>query len=392
MTLTLLLIVTYVAFIGLGLPDAIIGASWPSMHEELGVPMGYAGIVTMIAACSTIISSLFCDKLINKFGTQYVTLVSVFITASALIGFSYSSEFYQLCLLSIPLGLGAGAVDSALNNFVANRYKAIQMNWLHSFWGVGAMTGPLIMSYFLTKGYIFQAGFRAVAIIQFIIVLILLLSLPLWKRISNHGPTKDSNREYKVISKREILRLPGAKPVLIAFFAYCSIEATTGIWASSYAVSVYGISAEEAAKWGSLFYIGITVGRFLSGIISLKLTNKQLIIMGLLILCCGIIMTPISKNFGVLGLILTGIGCAPIFPSLLHETPENFGAEYSQSMMGVQMSTAYVGSTFVPPIFGAIASKIGYSVMPIFTGLILLLMIIMIATMNKQIGSKRLSK
>ncbi len=390
MTLTLLLIVTYIAFIGLGLPDAILGSAWPSMYDGMGVPAGYAGIVTMLAACSTIFSSLFCDKLISKFGTQYVTVVSVTITAAALAGISFSSEFYQLCVLAIPLGLGAGAVDAALNNFVANRYDAIHMNWLHSFWGVGAMTGPLIMSYFLTKGYMFQTGYRAVALIQLGIVLILLVSLPLWRKVLSHDITEKGTIKYKVISKKEILKLPGAKPALIAFLAYCSIEATTGLWASSYAVNVYGISAGTAARWGSLFYIGITAGRFLSGLVSLKFTNKQLITVGLLILGCGIILTPMGEEFGMIGLVLTGVGCAPIYPSLLHETPNSFGAEYSQSIMGLQMAVAYVGSTFMPPIFGILATKIGYSIMPIFTGSILILMITMLVTMNRQVKTKRI--
>ncbi len=388
MTLTLLLFVTYIAFIGLGLPDAILGSAWPSMYEGMGVPIGFAGIVTMITACSTIISSLYCDKLISKFGTQYVTVISVLITATALIGFSFSSEFYHLCILAVPLGLGAGAVDAALNNFVANRYKAIHMNWLHSFWGVGAMTGPLIMSYFLTKGYIFQDGFRAVAFIQFGIVLILLLSLPLWRKLSSSSNEKENNVKYKVISKKEILKLPGAKPALIAFFSYCSIEATTGFWASTYVVNVYGISAGEAARWASLFYIGITAGRFLSGLVSLKLSNRKLIFIGLFIIGCGIILTPMGENFGVIGLVLTGLGCAPIYPSLLHETPNNFGTEYSQSIMGFQMAVAYVGSTFMPPIFGMLASKIGYNIMPIFTGTVLILMITMLISMNKRVNRK----
>ncbi len=388
MVLTLLLIVTYIAFIGLGLPDAMLGSSWPSMYEGMRVPIGYAGIVTMIVACSTIISSLFCDKLINKFGTQYITVISILITASALIGYSFSSEFYQLCIFAIPLGLGAGAVDAALNNFVANRYKAIHMNWLHSFWGVGAMTGPLVMSYFLTNGYIFQAGFRTVAIIQFFIAFLLFLSLPLWKKVDNDENSKMEKVARKVISKREILKLPGAKATLIAFFSYCAIEATTGIWASSYVVSTQGISVEEAARWGSLFYIGITAGRFLSGIITLKFSNKRIIYAGLILIGFGIILTPQGGGLGIIGLILTGAGCAPIYPSLLHDTPKNFGPEYSQSIMGLQMAVAYVGSTFVPPLFGLLASLLGYSIMPIFTGTILLLMIIMIFTKNRIIQQK----
>ncbi|WP_010251474.1 MFS transporter [Acetivibrio cellulolyticus] len=397
MVLTILLIIIYLAFISLGLPDSLLGSAWPSMYPNMEVPISYAGIISMIIAGGTIVSSLFSDKVIRKFGTGLVTSISVLITAGALLGFSVSSEFYQLCLFAIPLGLGAGSVDAALNNFIALNYKAKHMSWLHCFWGVGAMTGPIIMSYFLERGYFFQSGYRAVAIIQFTLVVILIASLPFWKKAASLNklhPNKEQSgeiaHEHKIISKKDLLKLPGAKQALVAFFCYCSIESTTGLWGSSFMVMAHGIQVETAAKWASLFFFGITFGRFLSGFITLKMNNRQIIHLGEVLLASGIlmIMLPFGQVTSLIGLILTGIGCAPIYPSLLHETPANFGAEYSQSIMGVQMACAYVGSTFMPPLFGIFASKIGYSLMPFFTGSILVLMFAMIEMLNRRVDAK----
>ncbi|WP_284703658.1 MFS transporter [Clostridium swellfunianum] len=398
MILTVLLIIIYIAFISLGLPDSLLGSAWPSMYQSMGVPISYAGIVSMIIAGGTIVSSLFSDKVIRKFGTGLVTSISVFMTAGALLGFSLSGEFYHLCLFAIPLGLGAGSVDAALNNFVALKYKAKHMSWLHCFWGIGAMTGPIIMSYYLERGAIFQSGYRTVAIIQFTLVIILLVTLPLWKKVSSFNSStsnKDESggkeQEQKVLSKRELLKLPGAKQALIAFFCYCAIEATIGLWGSSYVVMSHGISAETAAKWASLFYFGITFGRFLSGFITIKLSNRQMIYLGEVLIGTGIIMmmVPFGQVTLLMGFVMTGIGCAPIYPSLLHETPVNFGAQYSQSIMGVQMACAYVGSTFMPPLFGVLASRIGYALMPFYAASIFLIMFIMIIVLNRSVDDEK---
>lgn len=396
MLLTVLLIIIYLAFISLGLPDSLLGSAWPAMYPNMGVPISYAGIVSMIIAGGTIVSSLLCDRVIKKSGTGLVTSISVLMTAGALLGFSLSNEFYMLCLFAIPLGLGAGSVDSALNNYVAINYKAKHMSWLHCFWGVGAMSGPIIMSCFLERGYTFQLGYRVIAIIQFILVTILIVSLPFWKKAAALKKVQPDNekyskieREHKVISKKELLKLPGAKQALLAFFCYCSIESTTGLWGSSFAVKAHGISAETAAKWAFLFYFGITFGRFISGFATFKLNNRQMIHVGEALIAAGIItiMLPFGQVASLIGFIMTGIGSAPIFPSLLHETPVNFGAEYSQSIIGVQMACAYMGSTFMPPLFGVLASYIGYSLMPLYTGSILLLMIVMIEMLNKRVDN-----
>lgn len=381
--LTVLLVIIYIAFISLGLPDAILGSAWPMIHQNLNVPISYAGIATMIVSGGTIVSSFFSGRVIRRFGTGKVTTFSVFLTAVGLIGIYFSPSFLWICLLGIPLGIGAGAVDSALNNFVALHYKAKHMNWLHCFWGIGATSGPFIMSFYLLKENGWRMGYATIGIIQAILVICLFLSLPLWKKfeISNDGD-EEVHSDVKVST---LIKLPGAKPALISFFCYCAIELTTGLWASSLLVTNNGLSAESAAKWVSLYYLGITVGRFLAGFIAMKLNNKQMIRMGQVICIIGamlLIMT-INNNIQLAGLILIGLGCAPIYPAMLHETPNRFGKELSQGIMGIQMATAYVGSTLVPPVFGALSGVTGFGILPYF---LLILMIIML------VSSERVSK
>ncbi|WP_373897762.1 sugar MFS transporter [Haloimpatiens sp. FM7315] len=338
---SILLIVIYIAFISLGLPDAILGSAWPSMCGQLNVPVSYAGIISMIIAGGTIVSSLFSEKLIRKLGTAVVTIISVAMTAAALLGFSFSHSFWQLCLWAIPYGLGAGSVDVALNNFVALHYKARHMSWLHSFWGVGATTGPYIMGLFLTNGFRWNSGYQAIGIIQTTLVICLIISLPLWK-VKQESNGKEA-QEVKSFSLRETIKLPGAKAILTAFFCYCALESTTGLWASSYMVLHKGINAETSAKWASLFYLGITIGRFLSGFITDKLGGKYMVRIGQCTAGLGtlLLLIPMGDIITLIGLILVGLGCAPIYPSLLHETPNNFGADKSQSIMGMQMACAY---------------------------------------------------
>ncbi len=390
-----LLIIIYLAFISLGLPDALFGSVWPVMHNILNVSVESAGIITMITAGGTIVSSFFSDNLIRKFGTGIVTLVSVLLTGIALFLISFCSSFYLLCGLSVLLGIGAGSIDTALNNYVALNYKAKHMSWLHCFWGIGAMTGPILMSYFLTKGFEYNTGFRAVSYIQFGLAAILLFSLPMWKKVANNNANNSSNEEVQVpqiiISKSDLLKLKGAKEALIAFFCYCSIESTLGLWGSSYMVLVQNLSVENAVRYGSLFYFGITFGRFLSGFITAKLNNKQLVYLGLFFIGLGVllILLPVGSNIVVIGFVVAGFGCAPIYPSLLHETPKNFGYEYSQSIMGVQMACAYVGSTFSPLIFGAIAKYMSYSILPVYIGVILILMIYMVLKLNRKVDNYR---
>lgn len=381
--LTVLLVIIYIAFISLGLPDAILGSAWPMIHKDLNVPISYAGVATMIVAGGTIVSSLFSEKIIRKFGTGKVTTFSVFLTAAGLLGIYFSPSFIWICLLGIPLGLGAGAVDSALNNFVALHYEAKHMNWLHCFWGIGATSGPFIMSLYLLKENGWRMGYATIGIIQAILVVCLFISLPLWRKFEvKNDEGEKSHNEVKIST---LIKFPGAKPALISFFCYCAIELTAGLWASSFLVVNNGLSAKLAAKWVSLYYLGITVGRFLAGFIAMKINNKQMIRMGQVICLMGAILLimPLPNNLQLVGLILIGLGCAPIYPAMLHETPNRFGKELSQGIMGIQMATAYVGSTFVPPVFGALSQISGFSVLPYF---LLILMIVML------VSSERVSK
>ncbi|MEG0857008.1 MAG: MFS transporter [Terrisporobacter sp.] len=382
--LTVLLVIIYSAFISLGLPDAILGSAWTMIYEDLNVPISYAGFVTMIITGGTIVSSFFSGKMIKKFGTGKVTTFSVFLTAMGLLGVYFAPDFIWICLLGIPLGLGAGAVDSALNNFVANHYEAKHMNWLHCFWGIGATCGPFIMSFYLLKENGWRNGYVTIGVIQAILVVALFLSLPLWKRF------EDSNKEEKenkvsYINVGTLLKLPGAKPALISFLCYCAIELTTGLWASSFLVFNNGLSSELAAKWVSLYYLGITVGRFLAGFLSMKLNNKQMIRLGQIICVCGavLLMIPLSNNFKLLGLILIGLGCAPIYPAMLHETPNRFGKDLSQGIMGIQMATAYIGSTIVPPLFGMLSKLSGFGILPVFLLVFIIVMLVSSEMINK---------
>lgn len=378
---SLLLIVIYIAFISLGLPDSILGSAWPSIYGELNVPVSYAGIISMIISGGTIISSLFSDQLIKKLGVAMVTTVSVTMTALALLGFSFSNSFWQLCLWAIPYGLGAGSVDTALNNFVALHYKSRHMSWLHCFWGVGATAGPYIMGLCLTSGLKWTSGYQIIGVLQVILVILLILSLPLWKSKQTEAAADD---ESKTLSIQETLHLPGAKAVLTAFFCYCALESTAGLWSSSYMVLYRKINAETAAAWASLFYLGITIGRLISGFVSERIGNKNMVRIGQGIIGIGIItlLLPFSHFFVLSGLILIGLGCAPIYPCLLHETPQNFGKDKSQSIMGIQMASAYVGTTFMSPLFGLIAEKIHIGLYPLYLMSFVILMFIMVEKVN----------
>lgn len=385
--LSFLLPIIYVAFISLGLPDALLGAAWPIMRNEFNVPISYAGIVSMIIALGTVFSSLKSDALNIRFGTGKITATSVGITAIALFGFSVSTQFWQICLWAIPYGLGAGSVDAALNNYVALHYKSCHMSWLHCFWGVGATLGPYIMGGVLTRGGIWNSGYRIISIMQIVLTAILILSLPLWKKneeISSEGnsstKSSEAKSERKPLSLKEIFRIPGAKEIFICFFCYSAVEQTSGLWAASFLTICRNVQPETAATFASLFYFGIMVGRAASGFITFKLNDTQMIRLGLAIILLGVICValPFEKIFSLAGLVLIGLGCAPIYPSIIHSTPAHFGAEKSQAIIGVQMASAYIGTSFMPPLFGLIANHISIALFPAFLGLALIL----IATMH----------
>ncbi len=383
-----LIVIIYIAFISLGLPDSITGSAWPVMHGELGVPLSYVGIVTMIIAGCTIISGLTSDWLTRKLGAGLVTAISVAMTAVALFGFSVSHSFLPLCLWAIPYGLGAGAVDAALNNYVALHYASRHMSWLHCFWGVGAATGPYIMSYALTSGAGWNNGYRIISVIQIVLTVVLFASLPMWKK----RVTNDENGE-EVKSKGIVgsLKIKGVPMILVMFFGYCALEATAGIWASSYLVEYKGTDAETAARFASLFYIGITVGRFVCGFVADKIGDRNLIRIGLAVITAGLvmIMLPVSVNaVALVGLVVVGIGCAPIYPSVIHATPANFGRENSQAIIGIQMASAYVGTTFMPPLFGVIAENINIGLYPFYMAVFAVLMVVCSEMLNKKVSER----
>lgn len=363
---SLLLALIYVSFISLGLPDSLLGSAWPQMQESLGVSLSLGGVISFLITASTILSSLVSHQVIQRFGTGAVTMCSVAMTALALFGFSLSNSFFALCLWAIPYGLGAGSVDAALNNFVALHCKAKHMSWLHCFWGIGATGGPYIMGLCLSRGMGWQAGYRTISFLQMALTLILLLSLPLWKKqelpLSGGETVRPQTPQWGKLLKR-----PGVKAALTAFFFYSALELTTGLWGSSYMVAVRGISPETAAKWISLFYLGITAGRFFSGFLTLRFSDDAMVRLGEGTAIVGILLMllPLHNLFLCLGLILTGLGCAPIYPSLLHATPQRFGKSLSQSLMGTQMAISYLGSTTMPPVSGFLSEKISIGLYPV---------------------------
>ena len=405
---TLLLVIIYIAFISLGLPDSVLGAAWPSMFEILGVPVGYAGIITMIIAGSTIVSSLASNFFNKKLGTGRVMVISVAITATALFGFSISSKFWHLCLISIPYGLGAGCVDASLNNYVALHYKPRHMSWLHCFWGVGTMIGPIVMSRFIAGGGVWTQGYRAISIFQVILTGILALSLPLWKkveklegvaedlvntraeargRLSPPENEKEEKKSSNDVTLKSVVKIPGVLSAVLAFLCYCAIEATTGFWATTYMVFARGIDINLATTWAMLFYIGITVGRFLNGFISEKFGDTNMIRFGagLIFVALVLMALPVSSKWIVFAVfILAGLGCAPIYPCMIHATPIRFGKENSQALIGLQMACAYSGSTFCPPIFGIIVQKVSIKLLPFYGLLFVILLIVFTENLNKK--------
>ena len=381
----LLIAIIYISFISLGLPDGLLGAAWPSMYEGFDVPLSYAGIVSMLISGCTVISALISERVIKKLGTGLTTALSVGMTAIALLGFSLSNNFWVLLVWGIPYGLGAGGVDAALNNYVALRYSSRHMSWLHCFWGVGCTAGPYIMSHFLVSGKGWQSGYLAVFILQIALTAVLFVCLPLWKRKEGEAKTEKSD-EAKPIGLINTFKIKGVFAVIITFFCYCALESTVGLWTVSYIVETKGIASEAAAKWGSMFFLGITVGRFLAGFISNKLGDKNMIRLSVAILSIGVVMLwlPINEALCAVAFTIIGLGCAAIYPSIIHATPDHFGKENSQAVIGVQMASAYIGSTFVPPVFGALSKSVGLESFPIFVSVIFIVMTVFSEIVNRK--------
>ena len=379
----LLLSLIYLAFISLGLPDSLLGSAWPSMQPEFDVPISYAGILNMLIAGGTVISALLSEKIIKKIGTKNVVIISVFITAFCLLGFSCANSFVWLCILGIPYGLGAGSIDAALNNYVALHYKAKHMSWLHCFWGIGTIISPYIMSISLTLTDRWQAGYRAVFFIQLVIGLVLLLTSSTWKI---HEEKFDDNNESKALGIKGVLAIRGAKNVLFGFFCYSAFEATCMLWISSYLAKYRHVEPKTAAALGSLFFIGITSGRFVAGFFSDRLGDRTLIRIGSAVIFAGTVLVslPVSAaEYSFAGFVIIGVGCAPVYPSIIHSTPDNFGAENSQGVIGMQMACAYTATTFMPMVFGLIANHISIALLPVY---ILFFLVIMLIMLEKTFG------
>lgn len=386
---SLLLAIIYIAFISLGLPDSLLGSAWPVMYKELNAPISYAGIISMIISAGTIVSSLFSDKITRKLGTGLVTAISVLLTASALFGFSISNSFFLLCLFAVPYGLGAGAVDAALNNYVALYYNSRQMSWLHCFWGVGASISPYIMGYAIGAGHGWRNGYSMVSIIQIFLTVILFLSLPLWKRKTVVTP---EGEDYEApISLKDALRIKGVVFVLISFFAYCAFESTAGLWISTYLVENRGMNSETAANFASLFYLGITFGRFLCGFIADKIGDKNMIRIGVATMFVGVVFIALPMNvtiIALIGLMIAGLGAAPVYPCIIHSTPNNFGKENSHAIIGIQMASAYVGSTFMPPVFGFLAEHVYVAIYPFYLLIFVVLLFVMSEKVNRVVVNR----
>ena len=400
---TLFLIVIYAAFISLGLPDSLLGVAWPVAQKEFGASLGDAGIISMVISVGTVVSSLFSSKLLKRFGVGKVTAVSVLMTALALLGFSFVPAFVFMILLAIPLGLGA--VDSGLNEYVAEHYESRHMSWLHCFWGVGAMAGPLIMSQYMSLGVDWRMGYLTVAIIQFVLVAVLIATLPLWNKVAEKTSQKkqeaDANGENPGEPEREAdldppiasgkggflgpLKIKGAKVALISFFLYCGVEMTLGLWGSSFLITEKGIDAAAAAQWVSLYWGGLTAGRLVSGFLAIRFNNQQMIRIGELTVLLGVVclLLPLPQFVCLIGFILVGAGCAPIYPCMLHETPVRFGKEDAQSMMGFQMAVCYTGSTLLPPFFGLVATKVNVGLLPVFLLVYIVIMLVSSEASNR---------
>ena len=398
---SLLLFIIYLSFISLGLPDAVLGAAWPIIHEEFGVPISFSGSIYMLISCCTILSSLKSESLRLRFGTGKITAFSVLLTAVAIFGFSISPSLSVMLCFAIPYGLGAGSVDAALNHYVAVHYSGRSMNWLHCMWGIGAALGPYILGFVLQRGESWRSGYLVLSMIQAALTIVLFLSLGLWGKEEKKEKTEEKKTP---MSFRQILSITGAKECLVSFFLYCAIEQTLGLWSGSFMVYSLKIEAKLAASFVALFYFGITFGRFLAGILAAKWQDEALILggcgilfLGLVLLFCSMVPSQEVKLFGmelrqilvICALLLSGLGCAPIYPAIIHSTPRNFGAENTSALIGKQMAAAYIGSMSFPPFFGVLAKIFGTGLFPFFSAVLFFGMLFMYRNLLYKTREKR---
>lgn len=388
--MTFLLVLIYISFISLGLPDSLLGSAWPVMHADFAAPVSLAGLIAMTVCAGTVVSSFLSARMISRFGTAKVTSVSVLVTGLSLAGFAFAGQVWLLFLFAVPLGLGAGSVDAALNNFVALHYQAKHMNWLHCFWGIGATCGPMVMAFWISQNGSWHFGYGTISALQCVLAALLFATLPVWKKVSEKS---GEETVAKNLSVREVLRIPLAKPMFVSLFCYCAVETTVGLWSASFASVLYHVPDQTAAAWAAAFYFGITAGRALAGFLSMKLDNLQMIRLGQILVAAGVLLLilPVGIWRIPVSLILIGLGCAPIYPAMLHQTPKTFGEKNSQAMMGIQMASAYVGSSLMPPIFGFLSGLLGMKLFPFFVAALLILMAVCSERVRKgyQLGKNR---
>lgn len=372
---TVLLIIIYITFIGLGIPDSLFGTAWPAIYSEFGLPVSFANFITLTISGGTIVSSLMSSKLIRRFGTGRVTAVSTVMTAAALLGFSFSKSFFFLWLMAIPLGLGAGAIDTALNNYAALHYKASHMSFLHCFYGVGVSCSPFLMSLSLANNADWRGGYRTVFFIQLAIAVLSVATLPIWNRVKTEENIEETSTP---VSFKSLLKMPKLYMVGLVFIGSCAVECTCGNWGSTFLVEAKGFSVDRAAAIITFYYVGMALGRFLSGVLATKLTSKQLIFIGQGAVAVAIIilLLPLPSTVSGVALFLIGLGNGPIFPNMIFLTPKNFGKDLSQSVMGMQMVLAYIGILCAPALFGVIAQKISAALLPVYLLIFYIVMII----------------
>ncbi len=364
---TLLLLVIYLAFIGLGVPDSLLGTAWPVIYPEFSVPMSFASIVSILISCATMISSMNSARIIRRFGTGRVTAFSTLLTAAALFFYSFTGSFWFMCVLAIPLGLGAGCVDAALNNYVSLHYSARVMSFLHCFYGIGVMASPYIMSTVISSEAGWRGGYRTASLIQLLIGLTALVTLPLWKKA--HGEESiEAEKHMAVLPMRQTLRIPGALLTCLAFLSFCAIESVCGNWSATYMVTYKQVAPEQAALATMFFYMGLALGRLLSGLVANRLKPWQIIFisMGLLNASLLLLILPGSALLSIIALLLVGLGVGPLYPNFNYLTPHHFGAAQSQSVMGMQMTFASIGVIGAPALCGVLGQWLGMWIFPVY--------------------------
>jgi len=388
--ITFLFVAICIIFMGLGLPDSVLNCAWPAIYSELDLPISYANFITVLVSLGTVFSSLFASRLINKFGIGYVTLVSTFFSALCLLAFSFSNSMLFFCLLSIPLGLGAGAIDTALNNFTATNYSSLHMSLLHCFYGVGISISPFLMSFALGDNNNWRKGYVLVFVVMMVITLVAFISLPLWKKIKAKQPKE--SLPQKTLSLGQMFKMPAVRTSIITFFCSVGLEFTCGIWACTYLVNVQNISEALASRYLTFYYAGITVGRLVSGFVSKKLKVEKIVYSGYSIVLMALILLfiPLPPIFKAMSLFFIGFGNGPTFPNLIYLTPKNFGSDVSQSIIGLQMATCNLGILIMPPVFGFLAQDIGLKIFPIFLSVLFVAMVISTIIYSKQTSALRL--